>query len=67
MKPHELLKSLINWGWTQSRIAEEIGVSQVMVSHLSRQKRKHTGYDVGVKLVALHAKEKKKQSKASND
>ena len=66
MKTNELLQSLLSYGFTQQRIADEIGLSQSMVSLLINGKRKSIRHDAGCSLSALYEKTKK-QKAASDD
>lgn len=33
--PHELVNTLLNTGWTQSELAEEVGISQPSISRIA--------------------------------
>lgn len=42
-------------GVTQSQVAEKCGVAQATISDLARIEGRQPAYDLGTKLVALHA------------
>ena len=42
-------------GFSQSQVAERCGVAQATISDLARIEGRQPAYDLGVKLVALHA------------
>ena len=51
----KLLADLATAGMTQTEIAAECGVSQSTISDLSRGEIKAPSFELGSKLVALHA------------
>jgi transcriptional regulator with XRE-family HTH domain len=50
----QLISELMARKWTQSRIADRVGVSQPTISELANGKSKSTSYEIGNKLTALH-------------
>lgn len=51
----KLLKDLDEAGYTQTKIASYCGVAQSTVSALSRGVTADTSFQIGAKLIALHA------------
>jgi transcriptional regulator with XRE-family HTH domain len=51
----KLISELQARDWTQSRIAERIGVSQPTISALANGRSTSTSFEIGVALIALHA------------
>ena len=48
-----LIKSLIEDGWTQTRIAEEVGCSQATIARLFKDSMAEPGYRTGAAIVDL--------------
>lgn len=51
-----LVADLLAVGWTQARIAKEVGLSQPTVSALARGKQKTITYEAGAKLLEARAR-----------
>jgi predicted XRE-type DNA-binding protein len=52
-----LLRELTATGFTQKQIAERCGVAQSTISDLQRGASKEPSYQLGARLVAMHAEQ----------
>lgn len=55
MSIQTLIQELIAAGWTQSEIADRVGVGQAAISKLATEKRHDMRYQNAKRLEALHA------------
>jgi transcriptional regulator len=61
----KLLSELRAWGWTQVQIGAECGASQATVSALQRGTQPATTWEIGDKILRLHARVKGEQKLAA--
>jgi transcriptional regulator with XRE-family HTH domain len=62
MDAQTIVGKLTEAGVTQVEIAEYVGLDQSGVSRIESGKRKRISYDVGVKLMELYLKRKRKRA-----
>ena len=57
-----LLTELNGWGWSDYKLADEIGMSRSAITKLRNAERKEPAYNDGCRIVKLHKREKRKNS-----
>lgn len=65
MNWENLIRELRDFGLTQEGIASAVGVTQPSISALATGKATKPSFELGNKLVLLHARTKRKQPKAA--
>lgn len=65
MNWESLIRELRDFGLTQQSIASSVGVTQPTISALAAGKATKPSFELGNKLVQLHARTKRKQPKAA--
>lgn len=61
MNAQQLIADLLGAGLTQVSIGERTGMAQSCVSRLLNGQRERISYEVGERLLALHAKHSKRK------
>lgn len=56
----KIIQDLLDSGLTQAQIAEKCATGQSYISGLYRGERKCPNYDLGVAILALHKRQKRK-------
>lgn len=57
-----LLTDLNGWGWSDYKLADEIGMSRSAITKLRNGERKEPAYNDGCRIVKLHKGEKRKSA-----
>lgn len=56
-----LLTDLNGWGWSDYKLADEIGLSRSAITKLRNGERSQPAYNDGCRIVKLHKREGRKQ------
>ena len=59
----EVLSELNGWGWSDYKLADEIGMSRSAITKLRNGERREPAYNDGCRIVKLHQQERRRNAK----